>query len=45
MDWMSITKVVAGLITVLVLVVLIKEFSSAIKDDKEGKPPGKCDLD
>ncbi len=38
-------KIVAGILTLIVLWLLIKELKQVIKDDKEGKVSDKCDLD
>ena len=45
MDWIFYTKIVAAIITVVILWKLIKEFRDVIKRDKSGEVSKKCDLD
>ncbi|WP_292656549.1 hypothetical protein [Nitratifractor sp.] len=43
--WMTLGKVAAGILTLVVLYFLIKEFRKAIKESNEGRCSDKCDLD
>jgi len=43
--WLTLGKVVAGIITLLVLFFLIKELIKMVKESNEGKCSDKCDLD
>ncbi len=43
--WITIGKVVAGILTLIVLYFLIKEFIRAIKSSNEGECSNRCDLD
>ncbi len=43
--WMTLGKVIAGILTIIVIYFLIKEFIKAIKNSNEGKCSDKCDLD
>lgn len=45
MDWLTILEIGGILITVGLLFFLIKELKKNIKDSKDGKVSGKCDLD
>ncbi len=45
LDWVFYTKIVAAILTIVVLWLVWKELKKAIKDDKDGKRSGKCDLD
>jgi len=45
LDWVFYTKIVAAILTIIILWLVWKELKKAIKDDKEGKTSGKCDLD
>ena len=45
MDWIFYTKIVAGIITVIILWMLIKELKTVVKRDKRGERSGKCELD
>jgi len=45
MDWMFYTKIVAGIITVVILWKLIKELKDVVRRDKSGEVSKKCDLD
>ncbi|MEA3433358.1 MAG: hypothetical protein U9R13_02130 [Campylobacterota bacterium] len=45
MDWLTILEISGILITVGLLFFLIKELKKNIKDSKDGKVSGKCDLD
>ncbi len=45
MDWIFYTKIVAFVITVVVVWVVFKELKGAIKDDRDGKKSSKCELD
>ena len=45
MDWIFYTKIVAGVITVVILWLIIKELKNAVKRDKDGERSRKCDLD
>jgi F0F1-type ATP synthase membrane subunit b/b' len=45
LDWVFYTKVVAAILTLVVLYLVWKELKKAIKDDKDGKTSGKCELD
>ena len=40
-----LTKIIMAIITVILVYLTWKYLKDAIKDDKEGKPPKKCDLD
>ncbi|ADV45484.1 hypothetical protein [Nitratifractor salsuginis] len=43
--WLTLGKVAAGIITLLVLFFLIKELIKMVKESNEGKCSDKCDLD
>jgi len=45
MDWIFYTKIIAGVITVVILWMLIKELKAVVKRDKSGETSGKCELD
>ena len=45
MDWMFYTKIVAGIITAVILWKLIVELKEVVKRDKRGEVSKKCDLD
>ncbi len=45
MDWLTYTKIIPTIITLVLLYIIAKSLKDAIKDDKDGKPRGKCDLD
>jgi len=43
--WMTLGKVIAGILTLIVIYLLIKEFRKMIKESNEGRCSDKCDLD
>jgi len=45
MNWISYTKIIPAIITIVLIYLVIKYLKDAIKDDKNGKKPTKCDLD
>ena len=45
MWWMTLGKIVAGILTLVVLYFLVKEFRKAIRESNEGRCSDKCDLD
>ncbi len=45
MDWLTYTKIIPAIITLVLLYIIVKSLKDAIKDDKDGKSRGKCDLD
>ncbi len=45
MDYLFYTKIIAGIITVVVVFMLIKELISSIKRSKDGEVSKKWDID
>ena len=45
MDWLTIVKIVGMIATLIFVGFLIKEFRKSIKESKDGKVSGRCDLD
>ncbi len=43
--WLSLGKVLAGVLTIAILYFLIKELIKIVKESNEGKCSDKCDLD
>ncbi len=45
LHWLEWTKIVPAIITLILIYLMWKYLKEAIRDDKEGKKSGKCDLD
>jgi len=45
MVWMTIGKIIGGILTLIILYLLIKELKESIKKSKDGHSSGKCELD
>ncbi|WP_457607663.1 hypothetical protein [Nitratifractor sp.] len=45
MLWMTIGKIIGGILTLIILYLLIKELKKVVKESNEGRCSDKCDLD
>lgn len=45
MDWITLLEIGGMFFTAYLILLLIKEFRKSIKESKEGKTSGRCDLD
>ena len=45
MDWLTILGIGGMLVTVLLVILLIRELRKSMKESNEGKVSGKCELD
>jgi len=45
MDWLTILEIGGMLVTVLLVILLIRELRKSMKESNEGKVSGKCELD
>jgi len=45
MDWITLLEIGGMLFTAYLIFLLIKEFKKSIKESKEGKTSGRCELD
>jgi len=45
MWWMTIGKIIGGILTLVILYLLIKELKESIKKSKDGHTSNKCELD
>ncbi len=45
MDWLTLLEIGGMVFTVYLIFLLLKEFKKSIKESKEGKVSGRCDLD
>ena len=45
MDWVSTIKIIGMIATVIFLGFLLKELIKSIKENKEGRTGGRCELD
>jgi len=45
MDWLTIVKIVGMIATLIFVGFLIRELKKSIKESKDGKVSGRCDLD
>ena len=45
MNWIIYTKIVAAILTIIVIWKIIKELKDMIRRDKSGEVSKKCDLD
>jgi len=45
MDWLTILEIGGMLMTVLLVILLIRELRKSMKESNEGKVSGKCELD
>ncbi len=45
MDWFTIMVGAGMLVTLFIVFLLLKEFKKSIKESKEGKVSGRCELD
>ena len=43
--WMTLGKIIAGILTLFILYLLIKELRKMVKESNEGRCSDKCDLD
>ena len=45
MDWFTLLEIGGMVFTIYLIFLLIKEFRKSIKESKEGRVSGRCDLD
>jgi len=45
MDWLTIVKITGMFLTVIFIGFLIKELLKSVKESKDGKVSGRCELD
>ena len=45
MNWLTAFEIIGMIITAIVIGLLIKELKKSIRESKEGKVSGKCELD
>ena len=45
MDWLTLLEIGGMVFTVYLIFLLLKEFKKSIKESKEGRVSGRCDLD
>ena len=45
MWWLTLGKIIGGIITLVLLWLLIKELRKVVKESNEGRCSDKCDLD
>ena len=45
MDWITLLEIGGMIFTAYLIFLLVKEFRKSIKENKEGKTSGRCDLD
>ncbi len=45
MDWLTLLEIGGMVFTVYLIFLLLKEFKKSIKESKDGKVSGRCDLD
>jgi len=45
MNWITLLEIGGMLVTAYLIFLLVKEFQKSIKESKEGKVSGRCDLD
>ena len=45
MDWLTLLEIGGMLFTAYLIFLLVKEFKKSIRESKEGKVSGRCDLD
>ena len=45
MDWLTLLEIGGMVFTVYLIFLLLREFKKSIKESKEGKVSGRCDLD
>ncbi|WP_158298196.1 hypothetical protein [Sulfurovum sp. NBC37-1] len=45
MDWLTLLEIGSMFFTAYLIFLLIKEFKKSIRESKQGKVSGRCDLD